>query len=149
MGKTDEFASNEMRTAACLLIWGALVCWPGAATAQERFAGSEQLDAVMEQAIADEQIPGAVLLAGHRGKIIHRAAYGARALTPVREEMTLDTIFDAASLTKVIATATAVMQLFEQGKVRLNDRVTEYLPEFQGGDSPITVRHLLTHFSGL
>ena len=52
--------------------------------------------------------------------------------------MTLDTIFDAASLTKVIATTSCLMKLFEQGKLRLNDPVTEYLPEFQGGHSPIT-----------
>jgi len=63
--------------------------------------------------------------------------------------MTTDTIFDAASLTKVVATSASLMKLFEQGKVRLNDRVTEYLPGFQGGKSDITVRQLLTHFSGM
>jgi uncharacterized protein YbbC (DUF1343 family)/CubicO group peptidase (beta-lactamase class C family) len=63
--------------------------------------------------------------------------------------MTLDTIFDAASLTKVVATTTSVMKLFEEGKIRLNDPVTAYLPEFQGGHSEITIRNLMTHFSGL
>jgi uncharacterized protein YbbC (DUF1343 family) len=63
--------------------------------------------------------------------------------------MTLDTIFDAASLTKVIATTPAIMRLFEQGQIRLNDPVTKYLPEFQGGHSDITIRNLMTHFSGL
>jgi uncharacterized protein YbbC (DUF1343 family)/CubicO group peptidase (beta-lactamase class C family) len=64
--------------------------------------------------------------------------------------MTLDTIFDMASLTKVIATTTAVMQLMEQGKVRLNDPVAKYLPEFaQNGKEDITLRQLLTHYSGL
>ena len=63
--------------------------------------------------------------------------------------MTLDTIFDAASLTKVIATTPSMMKLFEQGKIRLNDPVTNYLPEFQGGHSDITIRNLMTHFSGL
>ena len=64
--------------------------------------------------------------------------------------MTLDTVFDLASLTKVIATTTAVMQLVEQGKVRLNDPVAKYLPEFaQNGKEDITVRQLLTHYSGL
>jgi uncharacterized protein YbbC (DUF1343 family)/CubicO group peptidase (beta-lactamase class C family) len=64
--------------------------------------------------------------------------------------MTVDTIFDIASLTKVVATTTAVMQLFEQGKVKMNDPVAKYLPEFgQNGKQDITVRQLLTHYSGL
>src|SRR5579864_6883614 len=64
--------------------------------------------------------------------------------------MTLDTIFDLASLTKVIATTTAVMQLVEQGKIRLNDPVAKYLPDFaQNGKEDITIRQLLTHYSGL
>ncbi len=117
--------------------------------AQERFPASADLDRAIEEAITADQIPGAVLVVGHRGRIVHRKAYGRRALVPSPEPMTLDTIFDAASLTKVVATSSAVMKLFEQGRVRLNDRVTEYLPEFQGGKSEITVRHLLTHFSGL
>ena len=82
--------------------------------------------------------------------MIYRKAYGNRALEPRREPMTLDTIFDLASLTKVIATTTAVMQLVEQGKVRLNDPVAKYLPEFaQNGKDDVTVRQLLTHYSGL
>ena len=63
--------------------------------------------------------------------------------------MTVDTIFDCASLTKVIATTSSLMKLFEEGKFRLNDKITDYIPEFQGGKSDITVRDLLTHFSGL
>ncbi len=110
---------------------------------------SERLDALIEQAVAEDQIPGAVLLVGRPGRILHFKAYGRRAVEPEPEAMTPDTIFDAASLTKVVATTPAVMRLFEQGKLRLNDRVTQYLPEFQGGSSDITVRHLLTHFSGL
>lgn len=117
--------------------------------AAEGWATSEYLDCLIEDAIRQEKIPGAVLVVSHKGRILHRKAYGSRTLVPAPEKMTLDTIFDAASLTKVVATATAIMQLFEQGKVRLNDRVTEYLAEFQGGSSRITVRHLMTHFSGL
>jgi len=87
---------------------------------------------------------------GHDGQVIYRKAYGSRSLEPRREPMTLDTIFDLASLTKVIVTTTAVMQLVEQGKVRLNDPVAKYLPEFaQNGKADITVRQLLTHYSGL
>src|SRR5260370_24715186 len=63
--------------------------------------------------------------------------------------MTLDTIFDVASLTKVIATTSSLMKLFEEGKFRLNDKITDYIPEFQSGKSEITIRNLLTHFSGL
>ena len=94
-------------------------------------------------------MPGAVLLVGHDGKVVYRKAYGNRALVPQPEPMTVDTIFDCASLTKVIATTSSLMKLFEQGKFRLNDRVTQYLPEFQGGKSDITIRNLMTHFSGL
>jgi uncharacterized protein YbbC (DUF1343 family)/CubicO group peptidase (beta-lactamase class C family) len=108
------------------------------------------VDTVIETAIHDGTIPGAVLLVGHNGQVIYRKAYGDRALEPRRETMTLDTVFDLASLTKVVATTPAVMQLIEQGKVRLNDPVAKYLPEFaQNGKEDITVRQLLTHYSGL
>jgi uncharacterized protein YbbC (DUF1343 family)/CubicO group peptidase (beta-lactamase class C family) len=108
------------------------------------------VDAVIGDAIREGQIPGAVLVVGHDGQVIYRKAYGARALEPRREAMTLDTVFDLASLTKVIVTTTAVMQLVEQGNVRLNDPVTKYLPEFaQNGKEDVTVRQLLTHYSGL
>jgi len=108
------------------------------------------VDSIIQQAIADGNIPGAVLVVGHSGALIYRKAYGNRALEPRREPMTLDTVFDLASLTKVIATTTAVMQLVERGKVRMNDPVAKYLPEFaQNGKEDITVRQLLTHYSGL
>ena len=123
-----------------------LVC---AAAYAQQFSGSAALDATVEHAVHDGLIPGAVLLVGHDGKLLHRKAYGSRALIPSKEPMTVDTIFDAASLTKVIATTSAVMKLFEQGKIRLADPVTTYLPDFQGGKSDITIRDLMTHFSGL
>ena len=108
------------------------------------------LDAIVLDAIHDQQIPGAVLLVGHNGQVIYRKAFGNRALEPRREAMTADTIFDIASLTKVVATTTAVMQLVQKGEVRLNDPVAKYIPEFaQNGKDDITVRNLLTHFSGL
>jgi len=108
------------------------------------------LDPIINQAIQDGNIPGAVLIVGHEGRVVYRKAYGNRALEPRREAMTLDTIFDLASLTKVVVTTTAVMQLVERGKVRLNDPVAKYLPEFaQSGKEDITVRQLLTHYSGL
>ena len=108
------------------------------------------VDVIIQQAIRDKQIPGAVLLIGHNDQIVYRKAFGNRALEPRRELMTLDTIFDLASLTKVIATTTSVMQLVERGKIRANDPVVKYLPEFgQNGKEDITIRQLLTHYSGL
>jgi uncharacterized protein YbbC (DUF1343 family)/CubicO group peptidase (beta-lactamase class C family) len=119
------------------------------ALAQETFSGSVALDAAVDESVRASLIPGAVVVVGHDGKIVHRKAYGSRALVPAREPMTLDTVFDIASLTKVVATTPALMKLFEQGKLRINDPVTAYLPEFEGGKSDITVRDLMTHFSGL
>ena len=108
------------------------------------------LDPIILDAIHDHQIPGAVLLVGHNGQVVYRKAFGNRALEPRREPMTVDTIFDLASLTKVVATTTAVMQLVQKGEVRLNDPVAKYIPEFaQNGKEDITVRNLLTHYSGL
>jgi len=122
---------------------------PAIISGQETFSGSAALDATIDQAVNGGLIPGAVLVAGRDGTILHRKAYGQRSLTPAREPMTIDTIFDAASLTKVIATTSSVMKLFEEGKLRIADPVTAYLPEFQGGKSDITIRDLMTHFSGL
>jgi uncharacterized protein YbbC (DUF1343 family)/CubicO group peptidase (beta-lactamase class C family) len=108
------------------------------------------LDAIVLDAIHDHQIPGAVLLVGHHGQVVYRKAFGNRALEPSREPMTADTIFDVASLTKVVATTTAVMQLVQKGEVRVNDPVAKYLPEFgENGKDEISIRNLLTHFSGL
>jgi uncharacterized protein YbbC (DUF1343 family)/CubicO group peptidase (beta-lactamase class C family) len=117
--------------------------------AQGTFSGAAAVDEQMELAVHDGLIPGGVVLIGHNGQVVYQKAYGSRALVPHREPMTLDTIFDAASLTKVIATTPTIMHLFEQGQIRLNDPVTKYLPEFQGGHSDITIRNLMTHFSGL
>jgi uncharacterized protein YbbC (DUF1343 family)/CubicO group peptidase (beta-lactamase class C family) len=108
------------------------------------------LDGIVQDAIRDGQMPGAVLIVGHDGDVVYRRAFGERALEPRRELMTADTVFDLASLTKVIATTTAVMQLVERGKVRLNDPVAKYIPEFAQNDKEdITVRQLLIHHSGL
>jgi uncharacterized protein YbbC (DUF1343 family)/CubicO group peptidase (beta-lactamase class C family) len=110
----------------------------------------EAVDAIMQEAVAKGNIPGAVALVGHNGRIVYRKAFGWRSLEPAREVMTVDTIFDLASLTKCIATATAMTQLIERGQVRLNDPVAAYLPAFaQNGKENMTVRELMTHFSGL
>ncbi|MDR3772994.1 MAG: DUF1343 domain-containing protein [Terracidiphilus sp.] len=112
--------------------------------------GFKAVDVIVEKAVAEGNIPGAVLVVGHSGKVVHRRAFGSRSLEPVREAMTIDTIFDLASMTKCIATATSVMKLVEDGRLRLGDSVATYLPEFaQNGKMDITVRDLLTHYSGL
>lgn len=115
---------------------------PGAALAS--------IDQIMSAAVERGTIPGGVVLVGHDGRIVYRKAFGMRSIEPVREAMTVDTIFDLASMTKCIATATSVMKLVEEGKLRLNDPVAAYLPEFaKNGKENITIRQLLTHFSGL
>ncbi len=109
-----------------------------------------QLDEVIEAAITQEETPGAVVLVARQGRIVYRKALGLRARIPRREAMTLDTLFDVASMTKVLATATSMLILVEEGKVALTDPVSNYLPRFaQQGKGPITVVQLLTHYSGL
>ena len=116
---------------------------------------------LMNDAIAAHRLPGAVVVIGHGGKVVFHQAYGSRKLagepgldgSPApAEPMTEDTIFDMASLTKPLATATAVMQLYEQGMVQFDDPVQQYLPDFNTANDPqrakVTVRMLLTHTSG-
>jgi len=116
---------------------------------------------LINDAIAAHELPGAVLLVGHGGTVVFQQAYGDRKLAgepgldespAAAEPMTEDTIFDMASLTKPLATATAIMQLYEQGKVAFDDPVQQYLPAFNPANDPqrarVTVRMLLTHTSG-
>lgn len=122
---------------------------PSAASpvSQDRFSA---LDAIVNDAIAKKLTPGAVLLVGHNGQVVYRKAFGNRSLEPDVEPMTVDTIFDMASLTKVIATTSCVMRMVQLGQVKLNDPVSKYVPEFaQNGKEEVTVRQLLTHYSGL
>jgi uncharacterized protein YbbC (DUF1343 family)/CubicO group peptidase (beta-lactamase class C family) len=108
------------------------------------------VDTLVDQAVEHQQLPGAVVEIGHGGRVVFRKAYGERSLEPTREAMTVDTVFDMASLTKPLMTATAVMQLCEKGKLSFNDPVAKYLPEFAAnGKQDITIRQLLTHYSGL
>lgn len=122
----------------------------GASTSAPDSLDWSRLDAIVRRSIDAGEMPGAVVIIGHNGRIVYRKAFGSRALLPRREKMSLDTIFDCASLTKVVATAPSVVQLLEQGRFRLNDPVAKYLPGFaQNGKEEITIRDLLTHFSGL
>ena len=153
---------KSRKTIIRLLLYSTLLAGGGmhplfsqAAAPLPQQAGSQQqgfaaIDAMMNEAVASGNIPGGVVLVGHNGKVLFRKAYGWRSLEPTREPMTPDTIFDLASLTKCIATTTSVMKLVEEGRVRLNAPVAAYLPDFaQNGKQDITVRELLTHFSGL
>jgi SSS family transporter len=135
------------RRSAVLLI--ALLIVPLGARAEDQ-TEFRQIDRIIEGGIAAKKFPGAVVIAGHNGRIIFHRAYGNRSLIPTPEAMTEDTIFDVASLTKVLVTAPAIMQLYEQGRFRLNDPVAQYLPAFAAnGKQDITIRQLLTHYSGL
>ncbi len=120
---------------------------------QQVSVDTRRLDAIeplVRAAIEEKKLPGAVVLVGRGDKILYQKAIGNRALVPNAEAMTLDTMFDLASLTKVVATTTSVMILVEQGRIRLSDRVSSYIPGFERyGKGDITVRHLLTHVSGL
>ena len=127
----------------------------GAAAAQYDFSA---VSAAINTAIEQKKLPGAVVLIGHDGRVVFEQAYGVRKLAGEiagpsdlnAEPMTTDTIFDMASMTKVLVTATAVMQLYEEHLFGLDDPVVTYLPEFGvNGKEHVTIRELLTHYSGL
>ncbi|MEW6159128.1 MAG: serine hydrolase domain-containing protein [Verrucomicrobiota bacterium] len=108
-----------------------------------------RIDEEIERAIDERKLPGAVVWLEHKGRSFQKA-YGARALQPRREAMTEDTIFDAASLTKVLVTAPALLILHERGKLNIDSPVATVLDEFKdGGKESITFVQLLTHTSGL
>jgi uncharacterized protein YbbC (DUF1343 family)/CubicO group peptidase (beta-lactamase class C family) len=123
---------------------------PPAAPEASKAPNFVPIDSLIQEQVNDEGITGAVLAVGHNGRIIHQKAFGYRALSPRREPMTLDTVFDLASLTKVVATTPSVLHLVQAGRLRLDDAVARYIPEFgANGKENVTVRQLLTHFSGL
>ena len=109
----------------------------------------EAVDAAVNAAIANHEIPGAVVWIERDGQQ-YKKAYGARQTTPKVEKMTLDTIFDLASLTKVVATTPSILKLIDEGKLKLEDPVSKYVPEFnKPGHERVLLRNLLTHTSGL
>ena len=117
---------------------------------QEDSNTSNRIKHLVEKAINIGELPGAVVLAGSYDSVFYKKAFGNRAVAPQVENMTTDTIFDLASLTKVVATTTSVMILLEKGQLSLRDRVSSYIPNFNRyGKSQITIGHLLTHMSGL
>ncbi len=110
----------------------------------------EQIDHAVTKAIDDGQMSGCVVLIGRQNGIVFEKAYGNRCVEPEKERMTTDTLFDMASLTKPLATATSVMILLERGQLRLQDKVAKFFPEFAAkGKQDVTVEELLVHSSGL
>ena len=143
-----------------LLLLTLILCLPGFAQAELPTATPEevgmsgpiapQIDEAIEKALAEKKMPGCVVTVVRNGKIVYEKAHGNRRIVPDVEPMTLDTVFDMASLTKPIATGTSIMQLVEQGKIDLDAPVCKYLPEFTGnGKEEVTVREMMIHVSGL
>src|SRR5262249_4063004 len=149
------------RAAACgmvVLLCGAMLAGPGASQlphvppsdAGLNAEALRKIDEAMSDGIDHARLPGAVVGVVRSGKLGFLKAYGLRSKQPSELPMTVDTVFDLASLTKPVATATAVMMLVERGKLRLTDRVVQHWPEFsQNGKDKITFEHLLLHTSGL
>ena len=112
--------------------------------------GFARIDELVRDAMTAKQTPNAVVVVGQGDQTLYEKAFGFRATVPAEEPMTLDTVFDVASLTKVVATTTAVMTLIEDGRLRLNDSVSSHIPGFERyGKGGINIRHLMTHVSGL
>ena len=135
--------------AAATLLWQGCQTTPTVSSFAFQTDKLAEIDALIEQGIADHRMPGAVVWIEHDGAVYHKA-FGQRAVEPVAEPMTEDTIFDAASLTKVTATTPAIMLLVERGALDVDAPVQKYIEEFRrDGKDGITLRHLLTHTSGL
>ncbi len=142
-----RFPTNSLVLCLAAAILTATLAQAAPDMSEKRLEGIAPL---VQAAIEAKKIPGAVVLVGHDGQIVYRKAFGESSLAPERRAMTVDTIFDMASMTKVMATTTAVMQLVEQGKILIDAPVSDYWPEFQqNGKELVTIRELMTHYSGL
>jgi uncharacterized protein YbbC (DUF1343 family)/CubicO group peptidase (beta-lactamase class C family) len=110
----------------------------------------DAIDDLVDQAISEAKLPGAVVTIGHRGSIVFQKSYGNRRSVPEPEPMQVDTVFDLASLTKPIATATSIMHLVDAGKINIDDKVADHLPEFaKEGKQDVTIKQLLLHIGGM
>lgn len=148
MAKSIRRLRNQLQCGPALA--AGMVLWMSLAAFAETPSGISAVDAFVEQAIAEGEMPGAVVLIGTKDRLLHRKAYGQRQIEPTPEAMTPDTVFDLASLTKPLVTATSVLLLSEQGKIDIAAPVIRYLPEFgQAEKETVTVAQLLTHTSGL
>jgi CubicO group peptidase (beta-lactamase class C family) len=109
-----------------------------------------KIDTVITAALRDGEAPGAAVAIGRHGRLVHLKAYGKLAQSPGAADVTVDAMYDMASLTKVVATTTLAMMLEDQGKLDLNQTVASYVPEFNSPDrAGITVKMILTHTGGL
>jgi uncharacterized protein YbbC (DUF1343 family)/CubicO group peptidase (beta-lactamase class C family) len=139
-----------MRFPACLLLIVALVIFTASPLQAQTTGWTQAVDDAVRDAVAASEVPGAVLLVGQGDQILHRKVLGWRATVPAPELMTADTIFDVASLTKVVATTPSVLRLWEMGKVDLNMPLGHYLKEFNtAAYQDVTVARLLTHSAGM
>ncbi len=144
---------------ACLLWVGTLLATSTFAEGLPRSAPAEvgldeqrlaTIQSLAEEGIRDGKMPGCVICVGRHGKIAYLEAYGNKQVEPELRPMTVDTVFDMASITKPVATATSIMKLVEDGQLRLGAKVVDFFPEFAPhGKDQITVQDLLTHQSGL
>ena len=131
-----------------------VLAMPGQTTASDssvlRSEILRKMDRAVLSSIKGKRLPGGVLWL-ERQEEVYRKAYGKRATVPASEAMTVDTIFDAASLTKVVATTPCILKLIEENKLTLEDKASRFLPELTGdpNKAAVTIRHLLTHTSGL
>ncbi len=149
-GALASWALPRRRVAVTVAMLLLLLTFSETCTGQVGPADFSSVDRVLNDAIAHNELPGAALVIGHDGQSAYHKAFGNRAIDPVVEPMTEDTVFDMASLSKCLSTATAIMQLYENGKLQFDDPVSKYLPDFAAnGKSAITIRQLLTHYSGL
>jgi uncharacterized protein YbbC (DUF1343 family)/CubicO group peptidase (beta-lactamase class C family) len=134
---------------AVAILFGILAA-PASKAAELDAEAQRRIAEGIQSAIQRGELPGAVVLILHRGETVFRKAFGQRSLKPSAEPMAADTIFDLASLTKPVATATSIMILAERGKLRLTDPVAQHWPEFgKQGKDKITIEQLLLHVSGL
>ena len=129
-----------------LILFGSISAFPVCAESPN-FAA---IDTAVNEAVGRGELPGAVVLVLHEGKVAYRRAFGLRAKQPAEEKMTADTIFDLASLTKPIATATSTFVLLEQGNLKLDDPIAKHWPAFAAnGKEKVTIEQCLLHISGL
>jgi CubicO group peptidase (beta-lactamase class C family) len=140
--------NRTITTLLMLLLCVAIGCQPVQKEIQkERFS---RIDHVIEEEIEEGKFPGAVVLVGKQGDILYWKAFGKEVIEPYQEPIGRNTIFDLASLTKPIATATSIMILKDRKAIELDDYVGAYLPAFAcNGKEEVRVRHLLSHTSGL
>jgi SSS family transporter len=155
-GSTQRSQRSAAKVAGIVIALSLPFLLPSRGAAEETQAETNKgydfsaVSTLVDEAISAKKIPGAVVLVNHDGRTVFEKAYGNRALEPTVEPMTEDTVFDMASLTKCLVTATAVMQLYEAHKLHFDDPVAKYLPEFAvNGKQAVTIRELLTHYSGL